>query len=345
MTTETLSPPAEERETGSDFAKLSRRIAAKGLFDRRPGYYTLRIGSTAALYLGGIAAFFLLGDSWWQVGIAAFFALMYAQVALVSHDIAHRQVFRKRKLSQLAGWIAGNLGIGMSYGSWMDKHTRHHANPNHEELDPDVEPDIIVWSKDQARASKGLPRFVGRYQAFIFFPLLTLEGINLHLSGFRALRSSPMKHKWLEGLLLSVHVLGYLAALFLVLSPEKAIVFLVVHQCLWGVYMGSVFAPGHKGMPTLKEGEKLDYLRRQVLTTRNVRGGWFVDNAMGGLNYQIEHHLFPNMAAINLPRAQVVVREYCAELGLPYYETGLLASYGETLRHLHSAGEPIRAGS
>ena len=98
----------------------------------------------------------MVGDSWWQLLIAAFLAVVFAQIALVAHDLAHRQVFRSRRPSEIAGLIAGNLGIGMSYGWWMDKHTRHHANPNHEDLDPDVIPDILVWSKRQAAGEPGL---------------------------------------------------------------------------------------------------------------------------------------------------------------------------------------------
>ncbi|WP_246257053.1 fatty acid desaturase family protein [Amycolatopsis anabasis] len=329
-------------ETGSDFARLSQRITRAGLLKRRPGYYTARIGIIGGLYAAGLVTFFLLGSSWWQLLVAAFFAILFGQVALVSHDLAHRQVFRTRRPSQLAGWIAGNLGVGMSYGWWMDKHTRHHANPNHEELDPDVDPDILVWSEDQARSSKGIARFFGRWQAFWFYPLLTLEGLNLHVSGFRALFNPKLKHRGVEATLLIAHVVLYVTALLVVLTPLQALVFFAVHQGLWGIYMGSVFAPGHKGMPMLKPGEKLDFLRRQVLTTRNVRGGRFVDNAMGGLNYQIEHHLFPSMPSPHLRRAQPIVREYCAELGLPYHETGLIASWAEALRHLHRVGAPIR---
>lgn len=338
-----LTNPTAESTTGQDFTELSRRIAAAGLFDRRPGYYVLRIGIVSGVYLVGLGTFLLLGDSWWQLIVAAAFAVIFAQVALVSHDLAHRQVFRHRRMTRLAGWIAGNLGVGMSYGWWMDKHTRHHANPNHEDLDPDVDPDILVWSTDQAKASRGLPRLVGRYQAFLFIPLLTLEGFNLHYSGFRALRNGALPHRRIEGVLLFAHAAGYLAALFLVLSPGKALAFLVLHQCLWGIYMGAVFAPGHKGMSTRQAGDKLDFLRRQVCTTRNVRGGWFVDTAMGGLNYQIEHHLFPRLPSVNLRRAQPIVRDYCAERSIPYCETGLFESYAIALRHLHEAGAPIRS--
>jgi fatty acid desaturase len=127
-------PPAVR----SDFANLSHHIAAAGLMKRRPGYYLTRIGLVAGLYVAGWVTFVVVGDSWYQLLVAPLLAIAFAQLALVAHDIAHRQVFRTRRLSEIAGLMAGNLGIGMSYGWWMDKHTRHHANPNHEERDPDV---------------------------------------------------------------------------------------------------------------------------------------------------------------------------------------------------------------
>ncbi|MEU3273050.1 acyl-CoA desaturase [Saccharomonospora sp. NPDC006951] len=328
--------------TGSDFARLSRRITALGLLDRRPVYYGIRLTVVGVLFAAGWVAFFFIGESWWQLAVAGFLAIMFGQVALVSHDLAHRQVFRTRRPSEAAGRLAGNLGIGMSYGWWMDKHTRHHANPNHEELDPDVDPDILVWSTKQARASRGLPRFIGRWQAYLFFPLLTLEGWNLHFSGVRAVLMNNMKRRWLEAGLLAVHFILYFGAVFAVLSLVKAVAFIVTHQALWGIYLGSIFAPNHKGMPMFSGSERPDFLRRQVLTSRNVRGGRFVDNALGGLNYQIEHHLFPSMPSPNLRRAAPVVREFCAEVGVPYHETGLLDSYRQALRHLHRASAPIR---
>jgi fatty acid desaturase len=85
-------------------------------------------------------------------------------------------------------------------------------------------------------------------------------------------------------------------------------------------------------------GCHLDHLRRQVLTSRNVRGGWFVDLLLGGLNYQVEHHLFPNMPRTCLRAAQPIVRAHCRALGIPYTETSLLDSYAIALRHLNSVG-------
>jgi fatty acid desaturase len=125
-----------------------------------------------------------------------------------------------------------------------------------------------------------------------------------------------------------------------VLSPLQAIAFLVVHQAIFGVYLGLTFAPNHKGMPHPTGDE--DFLRKQVLTSRNVRGGRFVDAALGGLNYQIEHHLFPAMPTPNLRKAQPIVQRYCAEIGVSYEMTSLTDSYRQALSHLHDVGADLR---
>jgi fatty acid desaturase len=325
---------------GSDFAALSRRITAAGLLRPRPGYYVARLSLTALALIGGWVAFALVGASWWQLLVAVWLAVVYAQVGLVAHDLAHRQVFRRRQPSEVAGLVAGNLAIGMSYGWWMDKHTRHHANPNHDDLDPDVAPEILIWTREATAGRRGVKKFINAYQGYLFFPLLTLLAVSLRRSSVQALAKGGIRRRGMESVLLGTHIVGYLAALAVVLSPLQALAFLVVHQALFGVYLGCTFAPNHKGMPTPDGTE--DFLRKQVLTSRNVTGGYLLDVALGGLNYQIEHHLFPSMPMPNLRKARPIVRDFCAEVGVPYCETGLIASYAEALRHLHDVGVPLR---
>ncbi len=336
--------PSRTRRTsgGSDFADLRRRVEHAGLLQRRPAYYAVRFALVAFAFVGGWAAFVAIGNSWWTLLVAVFLAIVFGQLALLAHDVAHRQVFRTRRPSELVGRLLGNLGIGMSYGWWQDKHTRHHANPNHEELDPDVSPDLLVWSKDQARAAQGPARLVGRHQGLLFFPLLTLEAFNLHVSSVRAVLRPGLRNRRLEGWLLAAHGVIYLSVVFTVLSPVTAVAFVLLHQALLGLYLGCSFAPNHKGMPTLTGGPEPDFLRKQVLTSRNVRGGRVTDVALGGLNYQIEHHLFPSMPCANLRAAQPIVRGFCEERGVAYEETGLVESYRIALRHLHDVGEPLR---
>jgi fatty acid desaturase len=135
---------------------------------------------------------------------------------------------------------------------------------------------------------------------------------------------------------------AYLGGILLVLSPVKALAFIAIHQGVFGLYMGCSFAPNHKGMPTYAADAGLDFLRKQVLTSRNVRGGWFTDVLLGGLNYQVEHHLFPNMPRPSLRKAQALVRAYCRDRQIAYTETDLIGSYVAALRHLHDLGAPLR---
>src|SRR5699024_4762854 len=102
--------------------------------------------------------------------------------------------------------------------------------------------------------------------------------------------------------------------------------------------MGASFAPNHKGMPLLAKDSDLDFLRRQVLTSLNVRGGRLMDWAMGGLNYQVEHHLFPRMPSPNLHKVRPLVIGFCAEREIPYTETGLIESYRIVISYLNRVG-------
>ena len=332
------------RTTGrwSEYTQLSRQIKQAGLLDRRRGWYLARIGLNLALLAGGWVAFAMLGASWWQLLIAVYLAVVFTQLAFIGHDAGHRQLFRSRRANDQVGLIHANLLVGVSFEWWVAKHNRHHTNPNHQDLDPDISITALAFTTDQATAKQGLVRLIGRHQAWLFFPLLLLEAAHLHLASTKAILRGSGRANTVEGLLLVAHVAGYVTALALVLSPLQALVFVVVHQGLFGLYLGCSFAPNHKGMPTLSDADQLDFLRRQVLTSRNVAGSRLVDWGLGGLNYQIEHHLFPNMPRPNLRHAQPLIRAFCQQHDLAYAEASLFGSYAEAIRHLHAAGAPLR---
>lgn len=301
------------------------------------GHYAWRIAITTSLLLAGWTGFVLIGNSWWQLGVAVFLAVMFTQVGFLGHDAGHRQICAARRPSYVLGLLLGNLGIGLSFGWWVAKHNQHHAHPNTEGADPDVMLRALAMTPDQAAASRGASRILFRYQAYLFFPMLLGEAFSVHTASIRALTSRPRRLRWAEAALLAVHFAAYLTIIFLVLGPVKAVVFILIQQGLFGVYLGASFAPNHKGMPILRRDEQ-DFLRRQVLTSRNIRGNWLTDLALGGLNYQIEHHLFPSMPRPNLRRSQPLISEFCRQHGLPYAEASLFGSYAQALRYLHAVG-------
>jgi fatty acid desaturase len=138
---------------GSLYAQLSRQVKDAGLLERRPGYYTAKISLTVSAFVGVWAAVVLLGASWWTLAVAAVMAMAYTQIAFIGHDAGHKQIFRGHRVNYLFGVALGNLAVGLSYGWWIDKHNRHHANPNHEGKDPDIAPGVLVFTSSQARPS------------------------------------------------------------------------------------------------------------------------------------------------------------------------------------------------
>ncbi|MEV7825801.1 fatty acid desaturase family protein [Microbacterium enclense] len=325
------------------YTELSQVVRESGLLVRTPGFYAL-VGVAVTLgFAGCVTGFILLGDSWFQLFIAAALGILFTQVAFLAHEAAHRQIFASGPANDRLGLLIGNGVVGMSRSWWASKHTRHHANPNRVGKDPDIEIDTISFLDVDAAKARGIQRWITQRQGYLFFPLLTLEGINLYVLALRHLFSrEPIKGRWGELGLLALRHAIFIAPIFIFLPVGLAFAFFGVSVAVFGVYMGASFAPNHKGMPVIEEGAKLDFFSKQVRTSRNIGGGWWATWLMGGLNYQIEHHLFPNMPRPHLSRARVIVREHCQTLDVPYVETTLFRSYGIVIQYLNRVGLAAR---
>ena len=242
-------PAPSPRGRWGGYTQLSRQVKQAGLLERRRGWYAARVGLNLVLLAAGWAVFAMVGGSWWQLVVAAYLAVVFTQLAFVGHDAGHRQIFRSRRANDLVGLLHANLGVGISFGWWVPKHDRHHTNPNHEDLDPDVGITALAFTPDQANSRHGLVRLLARYQAWLFFPLLLLEAAQLHLASIKAIVRGRDRTNAVEGLLLLVHVAAYFTALLLVLSPWQAVAFVVVQQGLFGLYLGCAFAPTTRACP------------------------------------------------------------------------------------------------
>jgi fatty acid desaturase len=336
--TGTISPAAAR--SASSFTALTRSIHELGLMRRRYGYYWTKLIGAVLVVSAWVVGFVLIGDSWWQLASAAVLAVVMTQIAFLGHDAAHRQIFKSGRWNDWVSLIIANLLVGISYGWWQSKHNRHHANPNKEGSDPDIALTAISMTPAMAtRHRSRLMRWLVRHQGWYFFPILLLEGLSLHSDGIRRVVGRVKIQRRAVELAFLIARLGGLAALtFIVLPPEKAAAFLAVELAVFGLYMGSSFAPNHIGMPLVSARLKLDFLRRQVLMSRNISGGPLVSLFMGGLNYQIEHHLFPSMARPNLRKAQPLVAAYCAAHGVPYTRTTLWQAYRSVIGYLNGVG-------
>ncbi len=339
----TSGRPVQRLRSASDqslYTTLAARIRTSGLMERRRAWYWWNILAAVAAFALVWIGVWALGNSWFQLLLAAVLGLVVTQFGFLGHDGAHQQMFRSPTWNEWTSRLLSGVFAGLAYGWWRDKHNRHHANPNKEGSDPDIAGGAIAFTPAVAESrGTGFPGWFVRHQGWLFFPLLTLEGLNLHAAGIRKLlEGRTLPHRRLELTLVVTRLTAYVVALLVLLPPGKAAAFFGVQMAVFGLCLGASFAPSHKGMPIIPPTAKLDFLERQVLTARNVRGSALVDFLMGGLDYQIEHHLFPSMPRPNLRRARPIVRAYCEEHGVPYAEVGLFESYGIVMDYLNNVG-------
>ncbi|GAB2591056.1 fatty acid desaturase family protein [Microlunatus antarcticus] len=325
------------------FTALTSQVRTAGLLGRTRGFYALVFG-LLLLALGGIATgVVLLGESWLQLLMAGALGLVLTQFAFLGHEASHRQIFVSGKANDRSGRILAVGFAGLSYSWWMTKHTRHHGNPNQVGKDPDIARDTVSFHEADAAAQRGLSRWITARQSYLFFPLLLLEGVNLHFKSVQSLlQRGPVKGRKLELAMLGVRFGLYAGVLFWFLPLGMAAAFIGVQLAVFGFYMGGTFAPNHMGMPIVPADAKLDFLSKQVRTSRNITGGIWMSALMGGLNYQVEHHLFPSMPRPHLRAARAMVREHCRTLDVPYTETNLIRAYHSVLAHLDRVGLKAR---
>jgi fatty acid desaturase len=321
-----------------DFPSLANAVRQAGLLRRRPGYYWIKVSLTVAALVGGWGSLFFIGDSWAALGVAVFLGLVFTQLGFVGHDAGHLQVFASRRTNRLLGLVVGNALIGLSFGWWVSKHSAHHAHPNEIGRDPDVGEGLIA---QDAEGGGKVANLLARHQAGLFFPLMLLRSTGLHVSGAQRLFRRRDGGAVIEGLLIAAHFGIYLGMVFWVLSPVRALAFILVQQAVFSVYLGCSFAPNHKAMPLIDTADRMSFADRQVKTARNVAGGQLTNFMLGGLNYQVEHHLFPSMPRPNLACAQPLVREFCRANDLGYSVDSLFGSYRRIVRNLRECAPRV----
>merc|ERR1712183_27915 len=118
-----------------------------------------------------------------------------------------------------------------------------------------------------------------------------------------------------------------------------SICYFLIATCSCGLFLAIVFGLGHNGMATYDADKRPDFWKLQVTTTRNITGGHgipqrFVDWFCGGLQYQVEHHLFPSMPRHNLAKTHDLVKSFCREWKVNYHEADMVDGTNEVLQCL-----------
>ena len=327
----------------NEFGTLKKHISEQGLLQSATAFYIRRVMMAMALVAVSVAILATVTNFLAQMANAALLAFAFGQLGLFSHDLGHGQVVGARWHRLMCMWL--NVLLGWSLSWWIAKHNRHHAFPNQPGYDPDIDIRFLAFSEVQAREKKGWYRALARYQHILFIPLLLFEMWSLRCASISYLLRQRTAKAAVDLFLIVAHLALYAALLLFFLPMWHALAFAFIHTGLLGIYLGFIFAPNHKGMPMIEHASGMSYVQQQILTSRNVRGGWLVDFIYGGLNYQIEHHLFPSMPRNRLKHAAPVVEQFCEEKNISYTSVSVPESFRRIFGYLARVGKAVPAGS
>ncbi len=317
-------------------------MLAAGILARDYRYYAILLSCLALGTAVSLVALVRLPLSLPLVVWAVVFALLAVQLCGVVHDAGHRAVFRSTRRNDLLGRSVAAL-LALGFRSWRLEHNAHHAHTNVEGRDPDLAIPLHAFTLRQCARQGGLWRTLRRYQAVLFYPLRTLVVFSRRLAEVGYLRRQRLSLGLLGELVLwAAGISVWFIVPFLVFPLAKALVLCVVVHPTMGVYLSNIFAPNHKGMPQIAAGTAMSFLEQQIRTSRNITPGWLVDCVYLGLNYQIEHHLFPTCPRNKLKQITPYVRAICAQTQLPYTQTGVVTANRVILRALNTIA---RAGA
>lgn len=350
--------PEKQKIFEKGYRELRIKLIAAGLFNADPIYYIYKVVSNllllaAAIYCAVSTDSFAVN----MVG-AIILGLFWQQCGWLAHDFLHHQVFKNRLYGDMAGLIIGDLWQGFSVQWWKSKHNAHHAVPNlHASVpgacdgDPDIDTmPLLAWTTKMAESAKdsNWGRFLIKFQALLYFPILLFArlawahqswvfvfgGWGAHSVEAADMDKKKMAYPGLEKIFIVGHYIGLLTILSY-MPVINAISYFFLAQTSCGLFLAIVFGLGHNGMAVYPANERPDFWKLQVSTTRNVTSNWFVDWFCGGLQYQVDHHLFPMLPRHNLKKVHELVESFCKEYDLHYHEATMWQGSLEVLTHLN----------
>jgi fatty acid desaturase len=323
----------------SAFRELRASLEARGLFGPSRFWMRKLLFWVPTFFLSYLALMLLpFGPVWLLLSLVASVGLL--TMGYAGHDAGHFSLSRKRWVNDLWGQVGMTFLCGMSFGFWRSRHNAHHTHCQEIGGDPDMHFGVLFSVyPDSANWRTPLGRFFLKIQKWAFWPLSAFYWVTLRYDGIRDLIEKPKETK-VDRFLMPLHWIVLLIVPGLLFGWPAALLAYVSVSCLSSLMTASVFIPNHIGMRRLDHGHHVGYLEQQVTSSRNIANPRLLDFYYGGLNSQIEHHLFPHATHNRYREMRPIVRAFCDARGIAYHEVTLyraLASVGNHLGDMTAA--------
>ncbi|MDB4977015.1 MAG: fatty acid desaturase [Myxococcaceae bacterium] len=321
--------------------RLRAELKAARVFEHHAHAGWVKLALMVAVTLGCCAGV-AFGPTWSWFLLVPAAALATTTATLIGHEGGHGSFSSRSGENMLLAYITLPLFAGISALYWKHKHNGlHHGHPNVVGADPDIELWPMASSRaEYERAGKVLRWFQRNTQGYLFWPasstLSTMMRIPSYLFVVRQLRTrGATRPLVLDAACLVGHYALWVGLPGLYFGFLPAFALYMVIWALVGSMLAVIFSPAHLGLPLLVD-QHHDW-RHQLETTRNIRAPGLLSYFYVGLDYQIEHHIFPQIPHQNLPRASAIMKRWCAEVGLPHREIGWVAGMVSVTRFVRDA--------
>jgi fatty acid desaturase len=320
----------------AELGSLRAELRIAGVFNHRERRSWLELVGMLAGVAGCLIGIAMYG---W---LAALFlipiaAVLCTSISMMGHEGSHRSFSSSPTRNALLTYIAFPLFSGLGSLYWHNKHDRlHHGHPNVESVDPDIQPFPFASSRgDHHKAGPKTRWFQRHLQKWVFWPMSTLMALGMRRSSILYLLRYPEKRdgKWfVETCCMVVHYTAWMVVPSIIWGP---LVGIGLYSAIWGlvgVFLALIFAPAHMGLPIVTE-QNHDWIH-QLETTRNLELPRVISFFFIGLDYQVEHHLFPKIPHANLPRAARITAEWCKKHGVVYQSEPYLHALLDAVRFM-----------
>ena len=331
-----------------DLAALQAELRGLGFYRPPSIRIMLEWAYNLALALGGLAGWWLFQCRWSACAALLISTLGMGGISTLAHTAAHGAALPWRRANTLLAYLGFPFMLMISINYWRYKHNGvHHPNPNVIGVDEDCDlMPIFALSEADVLSAGSARRFYYRHvQGWVFPFALTLNVFNVQRKSWAyliaRLANARMRQPadWLDFISLLAHIGVWIVVPCLALSPTQGMLLYFLRIGMLGHFAFFVLAPAHfPAEADLVEtpATEHDFVMRQLQGTLNFRTGLVGRLACNGLEFQIEHHLFPNICHVYYPRVAPLMREFCRRNGYPYrcfrWSEAILKSYAAIFR-------------
>ncbi|NCO01905.1 MAG: acyl-CoA desaturase [Epsilonproteobacteria bacterium] len=301
------------------FDALKSEVRAAGLLQRVP----IRGSIEMVAVLASMLLIFVTAPMWNPFLLGLFMTLVFTRAVFISHDILHTQYFKSKSLAMKLSYPFSAIILSNSSSWWDFKHNiKHHTWCNVIEKDED----IMALDGAFTPKNKGSKPFLKRYKHIVFWGAMFFMYAAFIVQSYNFVLKR--KNYFELGLMLLHWPLIWGTLLYILPWSDVLIVFLTLHFTL-SPWLAFGFITNHLGCEVfdLEEGRGLSWMELQMRTSRSLSGGAFVHWFYGGLNTQIEHHLFPKAPRFNLLKVQKMTKEFAKRHNIEYFETTPIQAY------------------